>query len=109
MPRERTSGPKLEYLHYTQEDFKRYVDRNLDGNQSFLQHCTEAANNCNVHPDIVRDLLKDHAVQTLVLLQEKALKNQSVKINITGYFSLATQRLGAAKFFRKIKKTINKF
>lgn len=93
---------------YNDEELKELIAKDLD-NLSFQKHCEEVADNLNVDPLIVRELLIDNSFTVLSLIQKKVLSDKEVKINITGYFSLIVVHIKYnLKRIKKIKHSNSK-
>jgi hypothetical protein len=74
---------------YLDIQLKKHILQHVD-NTSFNRHCQEVAANLKIDVLVVKELLLDNSFTVLSLIQQNALKNKEVKINITGYFSFIT-------------------
>lgn len=74
---------------YSDKELKQHIVKEVD-NLQFQRHCDEVASNLKIDPLVVKEVLLDNSFTVLSLIQKNVLKNKSVKINITGYFSFIT-------------------
>lgn len=83
---------------------KKHIEDSLQKSELFQEHCRRTAEQLNIAPEVVEDVLKHLSFETLYQINESIISGNPIEVLIVGWLKLRAFQNHFIFKFQKIKK-----